>query len=135
MGHTSINQNSLLISQLILGCKFHKDCWKDSNYPTLEKGIYCHYGMCKGIFIDYRRHINFEDSLTDNFLICTLFILDCNQEIFTSDVEIKSPNYPKNFPTEIECKYVIKTNKTKRLRITFLDFRLPFEDENCDCIK
>ena len=73
--------------------------------------------------------------LADNRLISTLYILDCNQEIFTSDVEIRSPNYPKNFPTEIECKYVIKTNKTKRLRITFLDFRLPFEDENCDCNK
>ena len=64
-----------------------------------------------------------------------MLILDCNQEISTSDIEISSPNYPRSFPTDIDCTYVIKTNKTKRLRISFIDFRLPIEDENCDCNK
>ena len=35
-----------LISEIILGCQLHKDCWKDENIK--EEYRYCINGICQG---------------------------------------------------------------------------------------
>ncbi|XP_029048305.2 cubilin isoform X2 [Osmia bicornis bicornis] len=51
----------------------------------------------------------------------------------TTNLVLKSPNYPSPSPPGTKCRWIIKSHKsnTDRLRIRFLDFDLP-NSENCD---
>ena len=55
----------------------------------------------------------------------------CDKEISIPGTEIRSENYPYNFPPNMECKYDIKFKEGQRVRLDFLEFRLSPRRGNC----
>ena len=61
----------------------------------------------------------------------SISLLACNQVHNSSNGSIKSPNFPSNYPNDVNCHYLIlSSDPAKRIKITFLQFRLEYA-ENC----
>ena len=57
--------------------------------------------------------------------------VDCNKVISTPGTVVHSENYPKKFPSNMECNYVIRFKEGQRVRLEFLEFRLTSEEDYC----
>ena len=66
-----------------------------------------------------------------NMIVYVKSTTGCDTVITVPGTEIRSENYPANFPPNMECNYVIKLKEGQRVRLEFLEFRLPPNNGNC----
>ena len=48
----------------------------------------------------------------------------CDEEIDSAGTKLTSPNYPKDYPHNAECTYVIRFKEGQIITLEFLDFTL-----------
>ena len=55
---------------------------------------------------------------------CFLFYFSaaCNEEL-NGIGELKTPNYPYDYPDNMDCVQIVRFNDTQRIQLTFLNFR------------
>ena len=46
----------------------------------------------------------------------------CNEEL-NGIGELKTPNYPGNYPINLDCVQIVRFNDTQRIQLTFLNFK------------
>jgi len=54
----------------------------------------------------------------------------CGGNFFTSEGFITSPNFPDNYPLDIDCKWTINVPASNQIELNFTQFYL---NENPDC--
>ena len=59
--------------------------------------------------------------------------IDCGNADMTQEGTITSPNYPKNFPTNVVCWWVIKAPAGKRIRVSITDMQMLWRTDDGDC--
>lgn len=64
--------------------------------------------------------------------ICDLFSSGCGGVIHADMGSIKSPNYPQNFPSNIECSWTIIAHEGNHLEMSFAsEFQIPDSSGHC----
>ena len=58
--------------------------------------------------------------------------IDCGDKKMTTQGTITSPNYPNKFPTNVTCWWVIKSPKSKHVKISITDMAMQHR-QNDDC--
>lgn len=61
---------------------------------------------------------------SSNYFMYLQSISDCTETHYDAYGWIKSPNYPRNYPTQIECNYYIYSPSVLPITINFVDFEV-----------
>ena len=62
---------------------------------------------------------------------CSFSVLSCGEEVFGTEGEIKTPNYPSFYGANLNCVWTIQVAEDQSISMTFLDFKVDSESGEC----